>query len=345
MDTGFRRRRPRSPSPDRGRGGLQPAGPITANEWTDAVETLQAQIAALNRTVADHATFIGKMRTELDQSTIPQIVQRIGGLEESVTQRFEHGWAAVGRKHDVLTAELRAFAAQLNQPPPRAPEPPPGMTSAPGDTAANFNVSTPPRDGRSDNPFHIGGHTGNVQHGEAPRTPTHPVANNNDFGFDSVSLSSSHGNNQFYPSNVTFGQRNERSMNVDDARDHATHRQSRTHHFTHHVHAPMWSSVPNEDFKISRKNISDLPIFDGDYEKYSHWKNKLTDHCADTNVYWRALLKHTQEATQPIDYYQLERMRYGKYNGWDLSLDLWNFISKRIGQTIYDRRSPLGQWR
>ena len=140
MDTGFRRRRPRSPSPDRGRGGLQPAGPITANEWTDAVETLQAQIAALNRTVADHATFIGKMRTELDQSTIPQIVQRIGGLEESVNQRFEHGWAAVGRKHDVLTAELRAFAAQLNQPPPRAPEPPPGMTSAPGDTAANFNV-------------------------------------------------------------------------------------------------------------------------------------------------------------------------------------------------------------
>ena len=160
MDTGFRRRRPRSPSPDRGRGGLQPAGPITANEWTDAVETLQAQIAALNRTVADHATFIGKMRTELDQSTIPQIVQRIGGLEESVTQRFEHGWAAVGRKHDVLTAELRAFAAQLNQPPPEPPEPPPGMTSAPGDTAANFNVSTPPRDGRSDNPFHIGGHMG-----------------------------------------------------------------------------------------------------------------------------------------------------------------------------------------
>ena len=69
-------------------------------------------------------------------------MQRIGALEQSVNQRFEDGWAAVGRKHDVLTSELRAFAAQLNQQPSRAPDPPPGMSTAPGNTAENFNVAT-----------------------------------------------------------------------------------------------------------------------------------------------------------------------------------------------------------
>ena len=84
----------------------------------------------------------------------------------------------------------------------------------------------------------------------------------------------------------------------------------------------MWNSVPNDDFKISQKQISDLPFFDGDYTKYAHWKNKLTGHCTDTNVYWRAILKHMQEANGVIDYDQLVHVRYGNSNGWDLALDL-----------------------
>ena len=139
--------------------------------------------------------------------------------------------------------------------------------------------------------------------------------------------------NQF-PPNVQFGQQTPGTGRTN-------HVQFSTPRFSSHVHAPMWNSVPNDDFKISKKQIGDLPIFDGDYEKYSHWKNKMTDHCADTNPYWRATLKHVQEANGPIDYHTLARTRYGPLTGWDLALDMWNFISKRIGQNIYDKRIQL----
>lgn len=82
-------------------------------------------------------------------------------------------------------------------------------------------------------------------------------------------------------------------------------------------------------------------MFDGDHSKHSHWKNKLTDFCANTNAYWRAILKHIQDATQPINYDQLVGLHYGASNGWDLALDLWNFISKRLGVSVYERRIPL----
>lgn len=271
-----------------------------------------------------------------------------------MSQRFEDGWAAVNRKPDVLQAELRAFAVQLEQQPPKPPEPPPGMGPAHPNGAKQFNVSTPPRTAPPDNPFYMPGtgmpgmpqtFNGFGQPGEAPHTPNRPVGHHNnsgDFGLDSVSLSGSlDGNNQCCPPNAKFQQRNASSMNVDGTHNHATHRQHRTPNYSNHVHAPMWTSQPNDDFKISRKQISDLPMFDGDFSKYSHWKNKLSDHCADTNYYWRAILKHIQEANGTIDYHQLVRVHYGKSTGWDLSLELWNFISKRIGQTIYDTRVQL----
>ena len=84
METGFRRRPARSPSPER---GFQPGGPIMRGEWSDQIHGLQQQITALNSTVADHAHAIGKMRSELE-NTIPTIIQRIGVLETSVNQRY-----------------------------------------------------------------------------------------------------------------------------------------------------------------------------------------------------------------------------------------------------------------
>ena len=65
MDTGFRRRKPRSPSPDRGRTNFQPGGPLTAGEWTDQIDGLQQQIQSLNKIVSDHACVIGKLKSEL----------------------------------------------------------------------------------------------------------------------------------------------------------------------------------------------------------------------------------------------------------------------------------------
>ena len=66
---------------------------------------------------------------------------------------------------------------------------------------------------------------------------------------------------------------------------------------------------------------------------------KLTDHIATDNEHWRNLLFHVQKSDNaPITYVTLSNLRFGKLTGWDLSLDLWNFVSKRFGTNIYERR-------
>ena len=48
-----------------------------------------------------------------------------------------------------------------------------------------------------------------------------------------------------------------------------------------------------------------------------------------------------QETPHVIEYNALANSQYGRYTGWDLSLDHWNFMSKRLGQDIYDKRVQL----
>ena len=98
--------------------------------------------------------------------------------------------------------------------------------------------------------------------------------------------------------------------------------------------APMWNSYSNPDYKISKKGVADLPVFNGDHAKYSHWKNKLTDFVCENNAYWKALLKHSQESLNILSYQVLAATTYGASNGWDLAMDLWNLISKRIGTDL-----------
>ena len=150
MDTGFQRRRARTPSP--GRRDHQPGGPVTASEWSDQIEWLQRQLTVLNRTVNDHAHLIGKMKTELE-TTIPAIIQRVSNLETSVNKRFEDGSIAINRKIDTIQAELRSFAAHM-QSPPKPPEHPPGMGHH---TAENFNVASPTERRPADNPYAMPG--------------------------------------------------------------------------------------------------------------------------------------------------------------------------------------------
>ena len=40
----------------------------------------------------------------------------------------------------------------------------------------------------------------------------------------------------------------------------------------------------------------------------------------------------------PITYPILSALRFGKLTGWDLALDLWNFVSKRLGASIFEKR-------
>ena len=34
-------------------------------------------------------------------------------------------------------------------------------------------------------------------------------------------------------------------------------------------------------------------------------------------------------------------MQFGRFTGWDIALDLWSFVSKRLGLTLYEKRVQL----
>ena len=65
-----------------------PGGPVAATEWDDVVQSLQAQIYKMNPTLNGHAHAIGQLKSEIENGTIPTIVQRIQSLETSVDKRF-----------------------------------------------------------------------------------------------------------------------------------------------------------------------------------------------------------------------------------------------------------------
>ena len=343
---------------------------MTATEWDDMVQNLQRQIYQMGKTLADHAHTIGTLKQELQQSTVPTIVQRIHDLETSVNDRFaqvnkqllnggnnvDARLVTVNQRLDVLSAELRTFASGIQRA-PNVIDPPPGVETHPISTPATAPT----------NPWanlvgqHVHSNVGQQFGSPAPAAAAPNAQTQNDFGVASPISSyglntgggaqqqQSHagmgngahvvgGNIGLHPPNVSFAVNS--GVNNNNGQWAQSHtRQSQFSYST--FHAPMWNSYDNSDYVIGKKFITDLPIFNGDHSKYSHWKNKLTDHCCDTNPYWRALLKMCQETTHPIEYGPLANSRYGRFTGWDLSLDLWNFMSKRLGQDLYDRRLQM----
>ena len=253
----------------------------------------------------------------------------------------------------------------------RAPSPPPAVAGT-----QHFDVQTPQRGRCPDprylapelGPFHMGGQP-SVHMGQQPPTAQH----GGDFGVRSTpsigspppvntSVNRNMGGNYAGPSNVghgigagysqptgVFGPPNGGHGGAADYQQCAggavhtnfVSHQSYLPKWSHPVTTPLWNSFPNGEWKIGKKGIGELPIFDGDHSKYSHWKNKLGDYCADTNPYWKLILKHAQEHPTVLDYDTLASMRYGQFNGWDLSLDLWNFLSKRLGIGLYEKRVQL----
>ena len=83
-------------------------------------------------------------------------------------------------------------------------------------------------------------------------------------------------------------------------------------------------------------------MFDGRTADYKYWKERTKDHVGDTWMGWRALLDAAEQYEQPITKSDLDGMRFDAgVTGWDLAVDLWNFISKKIGQNLYERRNRL----
>ena len=101
------------------------------------------------------------------------------------------------------------------------------------------------------------------------------------------------------------------------------------------------SLTPQSDLKINRKGDHYLPVFDGNPKEYKVWKGKLLDHIVEKHEYWRTLLHFAETSPRVIKFSDLTRQKWGIHTGWELSMDLWSFLSKRLGPTLYSNRIPL----
>ena len=366
-------RRVRTPSPNR----RPDRNRLVNADWQEQIDGLQQQIGTLVRNLASHAQHIAKLDVAME-SGISAVHAKIDSHVTHTDNRFLTGGDKVQQQMnkliekvqsqlDRMQLELRAFAhgARSDE---QQPEPAPGIdvpsyyNMSPGNVgvsgnqfdSTNLTTTVPSGDcNGTDNPFAC---PRSVQEAEArmngaPATSTThqpppqqmPHARQHDFGCNNHPYyGASHPHNvQFAPPRQNSGQQ---PTYLPQQCPHTTAHTTHTTYFAggfKQPSAPLWNSYNNDDFKLERKGVSDLPMFDGKHDKYSHWKNKLTDHAAENNTYWRAILKHVQQCTTPIDFHVLAATKYGKSTGWDLAMDLWNLISKRIGITLYEKRIQM----
>ena len=82
-------------------------------------------------------------------------------------------------------------------------------------------------------------------------------------------------------------------------------------------------------------------MFDAEHKQVQELETTLSDNASQDKVNWKHLLRHCESQTEPISYPLLSNMNFGNSTGWDPSLDLWNFISKRLGTDLYEKRIQL----
>ena len=103
---------------------------------------------------------------------------------------------------------------------------------------------------------------------------------------------------------------------------------------THSPQRPPW--------KINRKNTDALTPFNGVLEHYRDWVARIRDHVSEDWAAWREILDHSAQAPEELRPEQLKRMTIYGVNAWDLASDLWSFLLKQIGPTLYARRMKFG---
>ena len=96
-----------------------------------------------------------------------------------------------------------------------------------------------------------------------------------------------------------------------------------------------------QPWKISRKHTDALSKVSGKSNDYKHWKERIKDHVADSWHQWRELLDAAEKTSTVILSTDLAKMQFGDATGWDLSVDLWYFLSTCLGYSLFERRNRM----
>ena len=117
-------------------------------------------------------------------------------------------------------------------------------------------------------------------------------------------------------------------------------------------YVPAWDPVgnyqggmygPSRDiWRISRKNTEGLFKFDGVVSGYKAWKMRIRDRAAEEWPQWRDILDHAERASGELTLEYLQTIDLFGVNTASLSTDLWGFLLKWIGPTLYLRRTQVG---
>ena len=94
-------------------------------------------------------------------------------------------------------------------------------------------------------------------------------------------------------------------------------------------------------WKIPRNNTEGLIKFDGALSDYKNWKNRIRDHSSEGWTPWREILDMAATARKEHRMEELESCTWHGVPAHHLSADLWSFLLKWIGPTLYARRIKM----
>ena len=99
------------------------------------------------------------------------------------------------------------------------------------------------------------------------------------------------------------------------------------------------SSGYASNFDVSYKPNEALRKFNGESSKYRLRADRMKDHLARSNPYWRVILKNLQMASNRINRdWLVDQFTHG-VNAWTLSETLGTFVCTLVNDALYFRRS------
>ena len=95
------------------------------------------------------------------------------------------------------------------------------------------------------------------------------------------------------------------------------------------------------NFDVSYKPNEALRKFNGESSNSPLWADRMKDHLARSNPYWKVILKNLEMASNPITRdWLVEQFTHG-VNAWTLSEKLETFICTWVNDALYSRRSQF----
>jgi hypothetical protein len=76
-------------------------------------------------------------------------------------------------------------------------------------------------------------------------------------------------------------------------------------------------------------------------DQYKPWRNRIRDHASEDWHEWRQILDDVVKVPHEIKLEDLKNVTLCGVNAYTLSLDLWSFMLRWVGPTLYPRRNRI----